>query len=144
MCNYLSSRTYHESGDEGRVELVLSKRFFVTVPDVIGDALDRWAESERNKPTTLAAFLLEQVVRQAMDEGKIPPPKESSANFSYRSVTELITRNWDRLSEYGRIEENRLKAIRDHGERPNELEIARIALALNLEEGYLESLIAKA
>lgn len=144
MCNYLSSRAYHEDGDKGRVEFVLSKRFFVTVPDVIGDALERWAESERNKPTTLAAFLLEQIVRQAMDEGKIPPPKEdSSANFSYKSINELVARNWERLSEYGRIDAGRLKALRDHGERPNELEIARLALALNLEEGYIETLIAK-
>lgn len=123
---------------------VLSKRFFVTVPDVIGNALDRWAEAERNKPTTLAAFLLEQVIRQAMDEGKIPEPKEATpATFSYKSISQLVMRKWDRLVEYGKINTERLRAIRDDGECPNELEIARIALALNLQESYVEDLAAK-
>jgi hypothetical protein len=144
MSNYLSSRTYYKRSGKGRFKPVLSKRFFVTVPDVIGDALDRWAEAERNKPTTLAAFLLEQVVRQAMDEGKIPLSKEAeAATFSYKSISQLVMRNWEQLVEYGRVEAERLKAIRDDGDCPNELEIARIALALNLEESYVESLAKK-
>ena len=58
-------------------EIRVSKRFFVTVPDFIGDALDRWAESERNKPATLAAWLIETSIRQALDEGKIPSATEA-------------------------------------------------------------------
>ena len=52
----------------------VSKRFFVTLPDAIGDALDRWAEAERNKPASLAAFLLEKIIREAIDQGKVPDP----------------------------------------------------------------------
>lgn len=55
----------------------VSKRFFVTLPDGIGEALDRWAKSEKNKPASLAAFLIEKAVREAMDQGKVPPPEES-------------------------------------------------------------------
>ena len=117
----------------------VSKRFFVTVPDSIGEALDRWAESERNKPATLAAFLLEQVIRQAIDQGKIPdPPKEPS----YKTIAELASKNTDRLTEYGRLSPERLQAIKK-GDRPNELEIARIALALGLDESYVETLAEK-
>lgn len=55
----------------------VSKRFFVTLPDGIGEALDRWAKSEKNKPASLAAFIIEKAVREAMDQGKVPPPEES-------------------------------------------------------------------
>ena len=54
---------------------IVSKRYFITLPDGIADALERWAESERNKPSTLAAFLVESAVRDADDQGKIPPPR---------------------------------------------------------------------
>ena len=52
-------------------------------------------------------------------------------------------RNWDRLVEYGRVDLERLKVIRDDGDRPSELEIARLALALNLEESDVESIASK-
>ena len=51
----------------------VSKRYFITLPDGVADVLDRWAESERNKPSTLAAFLVEAAVRDADGQGKIPP-----------------------------------------------------------------------
>jgi hypothetical protein len=51
----------------------VSKRYFITLPDGIAEALERWAESERNKPSTLAAFLVEAAVRDADGQGKIPP-----------------------------------------------------------------------
>ncbi|WP_346293785.1 ribbon-helix-helix domain-containing protein [Sphaerothrix gracilis] len=51
----------------------VSKRYFVTLPDGIAAALDKWAESENNKPTTLAAFLIEKAVREAADKAIIPP-----------------------------------------------------------------------
>jgi len=54
----------------------VSKRYFITLPDGIADKLERWAESERNKPSTLAAFLVEVAVRDADDSGKIPPEQE--------------------------------------------------------------------
>lgn len=72
------------------------------------------------------------------------PPEARSGNLSYKSVNELVSRNWDQLSEYGRIKAERLRTICDIGEPSNELEIARIALVLNLEESYTEGLVAKA
>ena len=54
--------------------MAVSKRVMITLPDGIGDALERWAKSEKNKASTLAAFLVEAAVRQAQDEGKIPEP----------------------------------------------------------------------
>jgi len=51
----------------------VSKRYNITLPDGVAKALEGWAESEENKPSTLAAFLVEMAVRQAADQGKIPP-----------------------------------------------------------------------
>jgi hypothetical protein len=52
---------------------LVSKRYFVTLPDGIAAALEKWAELERNKPTSLAAFLIEKEVREAARDGVIPP-----------------------------------------------------------------------
>lgn len=51
----------------------VSKRYFVTLSDGIAAALDSWAESENNKPTSLMAFLVEKAVREAAEKGVIPP-----------------------------------------------------------------------
>ncbi len=56
----------------------VSKRYFITLPDGIAKALEEWAAREDNKPTTLAAYLVEEAVRRAIDEGKTPPPWEIS------------------------------------------------------------------
>jgi hypothetical protein len=53
---------------------IVSKRYNITLPDGIAEALEQWAEGEKNKPSTLAAFLVESAVRQAIDQGKISPP----------------------------------------------------------------------
>ena len=119
----------------------VSKRFFITLPDTIGAAIDRWAAQENNKPATLAAFLLERVVRDAADQGKIPPLKRETD--SYNSIAQLVMRNWESISSYGKIPADRLKAMRDDGDRPTELEIARLALALGLEEAYIEQLVGR-
>jgi hypothetical protein len=125
----------------------VSKRFFVTLPDAIGDALDRWAAAERNKPATLAAFLLEQVIRQAIDDGKVPPEPDPS-HLTYDSLAQLIEQNWERLIGYGRIPETRLRELQGLNQENllgnlSELELARLALALDLEESYIESLLPK-
>jgi len=119
-------------------------RLSIALPDGLLRALERWAEAEGNKPTSLATFLLEKSIREAIEEGKIPSPGETDpATFSYKSISQLVMRNWDRLVEYGRVDLERLKVIRDDGDRPSELEIARLALALNLEESDIESIASK-
>ena len=53
----------------------VSKRVFVTLPDTVFEELERWADSEGRATANLAAFLIELSVRQANEQGKIPPPK---------------------------------------------------------------------
>jgi hypothetical protein len=48
-----------------------NKRYNVTLPWGVGEALERWAASEGNKPTTLASYLVESAVRKAVDEGLV-------------------------------------------------------------------------
>lgn len=52
---------------------IVSKRYNITLPDGVAEALESWAKNERNKPSTLAAYLVEAAVRQASEQGKIPP-----------------------------------------------------------------------
>lgn len=49
----------------------VSRRYAITLPDGIADALEQLAADERNKPSTLAAFLVESAVRQAIKEGRV-------------------------------------------------------------------------
>lgn len=50
----------------------VSRRVFLTLPDGVADDLDKWAAAENNKAATLAGFIVEQAVRQAKEQGKIP------------------------------------------------------------------------
>jgi hypothetical protein len=52
------------------------KRLYLTLPNGIYEALERWAESEDNKPASLGAFIIEREVREALEDGKIPEPKK--------------------------------------------------------------------
>ncbi|MEP1079322.1 hypothetical protein NDI52_28340 [Leptolyngbya sp. PL-A3] len=42
----------------------MSRRYNITLPDGIAEKLEKWAEGEKNKPSTLAAFLVELAVRE--------------------------------------------------------------------------------
>lgn len=52
------------------------KRIFLSLPPGILEALERWAESEGNRPTSLANWIVETAVREAVENGKIPPSEE--------------------------------------------------------------------
>lgn len=52
------------------------KRIFLSLPPAILEALELWAESEGNRPTSLANWIVETAVREAMEKGKIPRPAE--------------------------------------------------------------------
>ena len=52
------------------------KRLYLTLPNGIYEALERWAESEDNKPASLGAFIIEREVREAIENGKIPELKK--------------------------------------------------------------------
>lgn len=51
----------------------------ITLPDGIADALERWAKSEGNKSSTLAGFIVETQVRNAMAEGDIPEANDTKS-----------------------------------------------------------------
>lgn len=52
------------------------KRLYLTLPNGIYEALERWAESEDNKSASLGAFIIEREVREALENGKIPELKK--------------------------------------------------------------------
>jgi len=54
----------------------VSKRVTVTLPDAVFEDLERWADLEGRPTANLAAFLIEIEVKEAKEQGKIPPPKE--------------------------------------------------------------------
>lgn len=56
------------------------KRLYLTLPNGIYEALERWAESEDNKPASLGAFIIEREVRKALEDGKIPEDKKKLAS----------------------------------------------------------------
>ena len=53
----------------------VSKRLHVTLPDGVYLKLETWAESEARPVANLAAYLLQKVIEEAEDQGKIPQPK---------------------------------------------------------------------
>jgi hypothetical protein len=116
----------------------VSKRFFVTLPDAIGDALDRWAESERNKPASLAAFLLEQAIREAMDQGKIPNPNAEPLP-DYKNLGQVVMHHLTKLVDSAKFPNGRLKELMG-GAAPTEIEVLRIALICGLTEEYVSGL----
>ena len=118
------------------ISLAVSRRVFLTLPDGVADDLERWAEAEGNKAASLAGFIVEKAIRDAKEQGKIPELP------SYKTIGELVEKKGDRLINYGRFQSGRLQAIKN-GDRPTELEIARLALALGLDESYIETLANK-
>ena len=54
----------------------MSKAYLIRLPDLLAEALERWAEHEGNKPTSLAAFIVEAEIRAAMVDGRVPKKSE--------------------------------------------------------------------
>ena len=50
----------------------VSKRVFLTLPDVVYQDLERWADSQGRPVANLGAFLVETAVSQAKQRGEIP------------------------------------------------------------------------
>lgn len=68
-------------------------RLSIALPDGLLSALERWAEAEGNKPTSLATFLLEKAIRDAIEGGKVPPesPKEESSKITPSELKAFLT-----------------------------------------------------
>lgn len=110
----------------------------MTLSDALGNALDRWAVAEGSRPATLAAFLLEQSIREAIDEGKVPPEPEPDRH--YESFEELLKGNMSDLVTSAKFPNGRLRELME-GKKPNEVEVLRIALICQLTEEYVLSLL---
>lgn len=65
-------------------------RLSIALPDGLLSALERWAEAEGNKPTSLATFLLEKAIREAIESGKVPPESPTTKG-SKKSPVDLKT-----------------------------------------------------
>lgn len=68
-------------------------RLSIALPDGLLGALERWAEAEGNKPTSLATFLLEKAIRDAIEAGKIPPevPSVGGSQIPPNDLKTLLT-----------------------------------------------------
>ncbi|MEP1080204.1 hypothetical protein NDI52_33115 [Leptolyngbya sp. PL-A3] len=67
------------------------KRIFLSLPPGILEALERWAESEGNRPTSLANWIVETAIREAMEAGKIPPPQEDKHPHASTDLQNFLT-----------------------------------------------------
>jgi hypothetical protein len=61
---------YHQSNIE--IQQPVSKRIHVTLPDGVYQKLEKWAESEARPVANLAAYLLQRVLEESEDQGKLP------------------------------------------------------------------------
>jgi len=113
-------------------------RFPISIDDIrdrIEGCRNDVSWSEMPLSTKIRVLLIERVEQL---EAQIPKHSE----HTYRTVAEAVAKNLGALAEYNRIDQLRLDALAK-GDRPTELEIARIALVLGLDEGYVEQLAAK-
>ncbi|ACK66978.1 conserved hypothetical protein [Rippkaea orientalis PCC 8801] len=55
----------------------MSKRVYLTLPDKVYEALERWADEQGRPVANLAAYLVERAVEKAESEGKIPLNKNN-------------------------------------------------------------------
>lgn len=83
-------------------------------------ALERWARAEGNKPTSLATFLLERTIREAIETGKIPPaPPTTPASdiqvldFIEQNPSDVAIAEFCHDNEMPEGSEERLQSIRD-------------------------------
>ena len=111
----------------------VSKRYGIKLPDAIAAALERLAASEGNKPTTLASFLVERVIRTMLDEGKIPPEPNSISSPSSNSNSDHAVLDY----LFGEAS--------DESKRPTELQIVEFCSRRNLlVESVTKQIEAKA
>ncbi len=54
----------------------VSKRVFLTLPDVVYQDLEKWADSQGRPVANLGAFLIETAIRQAKSAGEFPKDEE--------------------------------------------------------------------
>jgi hypothetical protein len=65
------------------IDEFVSKRINVTLPDLVADELEDWANAQGRSLANLAAFLLEMALKEAKQKGEIP-----SQGFSVKQKKE--------------------------------------------------------
>ena len=50
----------------------MTKRVYLTLPDKVFEALEKWANDQGRPVANLAAYLVERAIEEAENEGKIP------------------------------------------------------------------------
>ena len=61
---------------------LVSKRINVTLPDSAYQKLDSWAEAEARPTSNLASYLLQKILEDAEEKGKIPQKKSKEGDRS--------------------------------------------------------------
>lgn len=59
-------------------EQTVSKRVNLTLPDVVYQSLEDWAERQGRPTANLAAFLVELAIKQAIERGELEAPQVKS------------------------------------------------------------------
>ena len=59
------------------IDPAVSKRVFLTLPDVVYQDLEDWATSQGRPVANLGAFIVEKAVEQAKADGVFTPKKSS-------------------------------------------------------------------
>lgn len=106
------------------------KRIFLSLPPGILEALERWAESEGNRPTSLANWIVETAVREALDAGKIPSPEQKPSQIDAIDLKAFLTRlasgelptheQLETLADELGVEAEVLVALRDRVQKGND------------------------
>lgn len=52
------------------MEKTVSKRYYITLPDTVGEDLEQWAEYQGRPTANLASYLIELGIREAKKAGE--------------------------------------------------------------------------
>ncbi|MCT7953379.1 hypothetical protein NG798_26625 [Ancylothrix sp. C2] len=106
------------------------KRVQVYIDD-IAHILEKEAKAERRSLGAQARLLIDEALH-ARGLWSLPAPRSANP----QTIAELVTLNFYRLITNTRIPQNRLVAYRE-GAKPTEIDLVRMAYALNMDEDTL-------
>jgi len=69
----------------------MAKKVFASVPDAVAKDLEEWSQQQGRSLSSLIAYLLENSVRDAKDQGEFVPDKLVSASDKPERRTESET-----------------------------------------------------
>ena len=102
-------------------------------------------ENFRDDPAWKALSMSKKIrllIEMSLNEHEVQTSATSDSEVP-KSLQQLVLRNWAVLAENSGVDLERLKLLRDGQGEPSEVEVLRIALALNLSESFVSSLPLK-